>query len=92
MGITKRNRGIKLSDTINTMELIHADNLTPDQLMVDDLVNLGDGIVEIVNITSDGSGDVYTIQHRNEFDEIEFTDLLHNEVVKLYVFIDNDIE
>jgi hypothetical protein len=50
-------RRSKMPATINAMELIHADNLTPDQLMIGDLIKVNDDIVEVVFIESDSTGD-----------------------------------
>ena len=47
---------------MNAMELIHADSLTPDQLMLGDLIKIGDDIVEVIFIESDSTGDNYDIQ------------------------------
>ena len=73
-----------------SMELIHADNLTADQLMVDDLIKIGDDILEVISIDSDGTGDNYTIETQNEFGEIESVILPYNQVVPLYVFIESE--
>ena len=58
-----------MSDTINLMELVYADLLTPAQLMEDDLVEIEGVIVDVVSITDDATGDNYTITYRNEFGE-----------------------
>ena len=79
-----------MSDTMISMELIHADNLTADQLMVDDLIKIGDDILEVISIDSDGTGDNYTIETQNEFGEIDLVTLPYNEVVPLYVFIESE--
>jgi hypothetical protein len=76
-----------MSATINDMELIHADSLTPDQLMVGDLIKIGDDIVEVTLIESDSTGDNYDIQTKNEFGELEITQHLYTDLIPLYVFI-----
>jgi hypothetical protein len=78
----------KMSDTMETMELIHADNLTPDQLMLGDLIKIGDDIVEVIFIESDSTGDNYDIQTKNEFDELDITQHSFDKLIPLYVFID----
>ena len=72
------------------MDLIHADNLTPDQLMLGDLIKTGDDIVEILFIESDSTGDNYDIQTENEFGEKEIVQYAYTDLIPLYVFIDDD--
>lgn len=72
------------------MDLIHADNLTPDQLMLGDLIKVGDDIVEILFIESDSTGDNYDVQTENEFGEKEITQYGYTDTVPLYVFIEDD--
>ena len=74
------------------MDLIHADNLTPDQLMLGDLIKIGDDIVEILFIESDSTGDNYDVQTENEFGEKEVTQYSYTDLIPLYVFIDDDDE
>ncbi len=79
-----------MSDTIIAMELIHADNLTPDQVMLGDLIKIDDDIVEVIFIESDSTGDNYDIQTQNEFGEKEFVQFAYTDLIPLYVFIDED--
>lgn len=79
-----------MSDTIKTMNLIHADNLNPGQLMPDDLIKIGDDIVEVVSIESDATGDQYFIETQNEFGEKELTQFAYADVIHLYVFIEEE--
>ena len=71
-----------------TMELIHADNLTPDQLMLGDLIKIDDDIVEVIFIESDSTGDNWSVQTKNEFDELEFSNYSYTDLIPLYVFIE----
>ncbi len=73
-----------------SMELLHADNLTADQVMLGDLIKIGDDIVEVIFIESDSTGDNYDIQTQNEFGEKEVTQFAYNDLIPLYVFIDED--
>jgi hypothetical protein len=77
-----------MSDTINSMDLIHADTLTPDQLMLGDLIKVNDDIVEVVFIESDSTGDNYDVQTKNEFDELEVNVFTYTDQIPLYVFIE----
>jgi hypothetical protein len=79
-----------MSDTMETMELIHADNLTPDQLMIGDLIKVGDDIVEVNFIECDSTADNYDIQTENEFGEREFIQYSYTDSIPLYVFIEEE--
>ena len=73
-----------------SMELLHADNLTADQVMLGDLIKIDDDIVEVIFVESDSTGDNYDIQTQNEFGEKEVTQFAYNDLIPLYVFIDDD--
>ena len=79
-----------MSATMINMELIHADNLTPDQLMPEDLIEIEDGIVEVVSIDSDSTGDKYFIEYRDEFGEVDVIEYNFNSKIKLFVFIQGE--
>jgi hypothetical protein len=79
-----------MSDTMVSMELVHADNLTADQIMIGDLIKIGDDIVEVIFIESDSTGDNYDIQTQNEFGEKEVTQYAYNDVIALYVFTEEE--
>ena len=72
------------------MDLIHADNLTPDQLMIGDLIKIDNDIVEVTFIECDSTGDNYDIQTENEFGEKEFVQYAYTDLIPLYVFIQDD--
>ena len=76
--------------TMNSMELLHADNLTPDQVMFGDLIKIDDDIVEVIFIESDSTGDNYDIQTKNEFGEKTVTQFAYTDLISLYVFIEDD--
>ena len=75
---------------MENMELVYADLLTPGQLMEGDLINIDMDIVEVISIADDATGDNYTITHRNEYGEEEDYNCNHEEMFKLYVFIEHD--
>ena len=81
-----------MSDTINLMELVYADLLTPAQLMEDDLVEIEGVIVDVVSIADDATGDNYTITYRNEFGEEDVFECNYEHVFKLYVFVEKEEE
>jgi len=78
-----------MSVTITNMELKFADNLTPDQIMLGDLIKIGEDIVEVVFIESDSTGDNYDIQTENEFGEKEVTQYAYTDLIPLYVFTED---
>jgi hypothetical protein len=79
-----------MSDTMVNMELIHADSLTPDQVMLGDLIKIDNDIVEVIFIESDSTGDNYDIQTQNEFGEKEVTQYAYTDLIPLYVFIEDE--
>ena len=70
------------------VKLIHADDLQPDQLMLGDLIKVGDDIVEILFIESDSTGDNYDIQIVNDFGEKEVIQFAFDDEVDWYVYLD----
>ena len=74
---------------MNAMELLHADNLTPDQIMLGDLIKIGEDIVEVIFIESDSTGDNYDIQTENEFGEKEVTQYAYTDLIPFYVFTED---
>ena len=79
-----------MSVTINDMELKFADNLTPDQLMIEDLILVEDECVEVIAIASDETGSNYAIFYKDEFGEKNMVQFQHDEFVSLYVYVDSD--
>jgi hypothetical protein len=75
---------------MKTMELIHADTLEPNQLMLGDLIRIDNDIVEVIFIECDSTGDNYDIQTQNEFGEKEFTQYAYTDLIPLYVFIEQE--
>ena len=73
---------------MNAMELVHADNLTPDQLMIEDLIKFDEDIVEVLGIESDPTGDIYYVGYQNEFGEKDVAEFRHTDLIPLYVFIE----
>jgi hypothetical protein len=80
----------KLSDTMIVMDLIHADDLTPSQLMIGDLIKVADDIVEVISIATDGTGDNYEVETQNEFGEKEVILYSYTDTIPFYVFIEEE--
>jgi hypothetical protein len=76
--------------TITNMELKFADNLTPDQLMVEDLIMVEDEVVEVLGIASDETGDIYAVAYKTDFGDKDIVQFQHDEFVSLYVYVDSD--
>jgi hypothetical protein len=79
-----------MSDTMIVMDLIHADNLTPDQVMIGDLIKVVDDIVEVIYLESDSTGDNYSIETQNEFGEREVVEYSYTDTIPLYVYIEDE--
>lgn len=79
-----------MNATMINMDLIHADDLKPDQLMLGDLIKVGPDIVEVIFIESDSTGDNYSVQTENEFGEKEVIEFSYTDSIPLYVFTEED--
>jgi hypothetical protein len=79
-----------MNATMINMNLIHADNLKPDQLMLGDLIKVGPDIVEVIFIESDSTGDNYSVQIENEFGEKDFVEFSYTDSIPLYVFTEDE--
>ena len=75
---------------MNNMELVWADKLTPGSLMVDDLIMVDDELIEIINISSDSTGDNYFIDCVDVYGEPNTITIAHDSYVNLYVYVDSD--
>jgi hypothetical protein len=80
----------KMTATINNMELVWADKLTPGSLMVDDLIKIDDELIEVIEINSDSTGDNYFIEYADSYGERDTLIISHDTYVDLYVYIDSD--
>jgi len=79
-----------MSVTINNMELVWADKLTPGSLMVDDLIKVDGELIEIIDIDSDATGDNYLIDYADVYGERDTITIAHDVYVDLYVYVDAD--
>jgi hypothetical protein len=83
-------RGTKMPATINNMELVWADKLTPGSLMVDDLIKVDDELIEIIEINSDSTGDNYFIDCVDAYGEPNTITLSYDTYVDLYVYVESE--
>jgi len=79
-----------MSVTMKTMELIHADNLAPDQLMVEDLIRVGEDIVEVMEIESDSLGDNYFITYKDDYGDTDTITFAYTDSIPLFVLIEEE--
>jgi len=79
-----------MTATMNNMELVWADKLTPGSLMVDDLIKVDDELIEVIEITSDSTGDNYFIDCVDVYGEPNTITISHDSYVDLYVYIDSE--
>jgi hypothetical protein len=80
----------KMAATINNMELVWADKLTPGSLMVDDLIKVDDELIEIIEISSDSTGDNYFIDCVDVYGEPNTITIAHDSYVDLYVYVESE--
>jgi hypothetical protein len=72
-----------MTATMLSMDYVHVDNLSADQLMLDDLIEISGEVVQVIGISPIKNG--YAITFENEFGEkdiLEFDDYAN---FKLYV-------
>lgn len=81
-----------MTATINSMELIYADLLTPDQLMEEDIIEVEGDIVTVLGIQSDATGDTYYVAHVNDYGDKDVTEYNYTDTIKLYVFREDEVE
>jgi hypothetical protein len=79
-----------MTATINNMELVWADKLTPGSLMIDDMIKIDDELIEIVSIDSDATGDNYFIEYADVYGESDTAIIAHDTYVDLYVYIESE--
>jgi hypothetical protein len=75
-----------MSATINGMEIVYADLLTPDQLMEEDMIEVEGEIVEVFHINSDATGDTYYVGYVNDYGDRDVVEFNYTDTIKLYVF------
>lgn len=78
--------------TMNNMELVYADLLTPSQLMVGDLIKIDDELVEVISIEDDATGDNYSITYLTEYGDEDVHQCNYEAMFKLFVYIEDPDE
>jgi len=82
----KQRMRTKMTATMNSMELIYADLLTPDQLMEEDIIEIDGDIVTVLGIDSDATGDTYYVGYVNDYGDKDVAEYKYTDTIKLYVF------
>lgn len=79
-----------MTATINNMELVWADKLTPGSLMDGDLIKVDGELIEVINIESDSTGDNYLIDYADAYGERDAIEIAYDAYVDLYVYVEQD--
>ena len=74
-----------MSDTINDMDFVLVDKLTPDQLESGDLIEVDNEIVTVIESSDDSTGDYWIVSYENEFGEKDLTKFYYTDTVGLFV-------
>lgn len=77
-----------MTDTINAMDLVFADMLIPNQIMIGDLIKVDEEIMKVISIAENNEG--VNLVLLNDFDEKIETFFFDDEKVELYVFLDSE--
>jgi hypothetical protein len=72
-----------MSDTMMSMDYAHVDNLSADQLLEGDLIEIDDEVVQILELSS--AKDTIAIKYENDFGEKELQEFSDETVFKLFV-------
>ena len=72
-----------MTDTIIGMDYLYVDNLSADQLMENDLIEINDEVVQVLELSSTKDGIVIT--YKNEFDEKEIQEFSDDTIFKFFI-------
>jgi len=72
-----------MTDTIIGMDYLYVDNLSADQLMEDDLIEINDEVVQVLELSSTKDGIVIT--YENEFGEKEIQEFSDDTIFKFFI-------
>jgi len=72
-----------MTATIIGMDYAYVDNLSADQLLEDDLIEIDDEVVQIIELATIKDG--ITISYENEFGEKELQEFSDDKIFKLFV-------
>jgi hypothetical protein len=72
-----------MTDTIIGMDYLYVDNLSADQLMEDDLIEINDEVVQVLELSPTKDGIVIT--YENEFGEKEIQEFADDTIFKFFI-------
>jgi hypothetical protein len=72
-----------MTDTIIGMDYLYVDNLSADQLMEDDLIEINDEVVQVLELSPTKDGIVIT--YENEFGEKEIQEFSDDTIFKFFI-------
>jgi hypothetical protein len=72
-----------MTDTIIGMDYLYVDNLSADQLMENDLIEINDEVVQVLELSSTKDGIVIT--YENEFGEKEIQEFSDDTIFKFFI-------
>jgi hypothetical protein len=72
-----------MTDTIIGMDYLYVDNLSADQLMENDLIEINDEVVQVLELSSTKDGIVIT--YENEFGEKETEEFADDTIFKFFI-------
>jgi hypothetical protein len=74
-----------MNATMMSMDYAYVDNLSADQLLEEDLIQIDDDVVRIINLSS--LKDSIVITYENEFGEKEMQEFPDDKIFKLFVLM-----
>jgi hypothetical protein len=72
-----------MTDTMLVMDYSYVDNLSADQLLEGDLIEIDDEVVQVLELSL--AKDAIVIKYENEFGEKEVQEFSDNTIFKLFV-------
>jgi len=72
-----------MTDTIIGMDYLYVDNLSADQLMENDLIEINDEVVQVLELSSTKDG--IAITYENEFGEKEIQEFSDDTIFKFFI-------
>ena len=72
-----------MTDTMLVMDYSYVDNLSADQLLEGDLIEIDNEVVQIISLTS--AGNEIVITYENEFGEKDSQEFSDESIFKLFV-------
>jgi hypothetical protein len=74
-----------MNATMMSMDYAYVDNLSADQLLEEDLIQIDDDVVRVINLSS--LKDSIVITYENEFGEKEMQEFPDDTIFKLFVLM-----